>query len=91
MIRSRYLPVFVLAGMLSLIGAAAALARLGSADPHKIITAVALLLGFGAGATVSPALWVAGFSLPSKMVGMIFALVELVRSVADFILAPVFP
>jgi hypothetical protein len=31
----------------------------------------------------------AGFSLPSKMVGRTFALVELVRSEADFLLAPV--
>lgn len=47
------------------------------------------LLGLGGGATVSPGLYLAGFSLPSKMVGRAFALVELARSVGDFILAPV--
>ena len=45
--------------------------------------------GLGAGATVSPGLWLAGFSLPAQMVGRAFALVELVRSEADFIMAPV--
>lgn len=41
------------------------------------------------GATVSPGLWLAAFSLPSQLVGRTFALVELVRSERDFILAPV--
>jgi hypothetical protein len=47
------------------------------------------LLGAGAGATVSPGLYIAGFSLPSVILGRVFALVELVRSVADFMLSPV--
>lgn len=96
LIRTRWLPVLVLAGMLSLVAAAWILTLLGgsrwsTAPPNAetIIEGAAALLGFGAGATVSPALWIAGFSLPSKMVGRVFALVEMVRSVADFILAPV--
>jgi hypothetical protein len=49
----------------------------------------AALLGLGAGATVSPGLYLAGLSLPSRIIGRIFALVELVRSVADFIISPI--
>lgn len=38
---------------------------------------------------MSPGLFIAAFSLPSKLVGRSFALIELVRSGADFILAPI--
>jgi hypothetical protein len=58
------------------------------ANPLLLLVGVGLL-GLGAGATVSPGLFLAGFSLPSTILGRIFALVELVRSVADFILSPV--
>ena len=54
----------------------------------QLLTSVGLL-GLGAGATVSPGLFVAGLSLPSQLLGRIFALIELVRSVADFIMSPV--
>ncbi|HLH98853.1 MAG TPA: hypothetical protein VKW08_27400 [Xanthobacteraceae bacterium] len=37
------------------------------------------LLGLGAGATVSPGLFLAGLSLPTQFIGRILALVELVR------------
>jgi hypothetical protein len=47
------------------------------------------LLGLGAGASVSPGLWIAGMSLPVKLVGRTFALVELIRSEGDFVQAPV--
>lgn len=87
LIKSRYLPVFMFSGMLCLIAAGLLLSKL--AHPPAYLAIAAALLGLGAGATVSPALWVAGFALPSKMVGRVFALVELVRSVADFLLAPV--
>jgi len=47
------------------------------------------LLGLGAGATVSPGLYMAGFPLASQIIGRVFALVELLRSLADYIIAPV--
>jgi hypothetical protein len=62
--------------------------RPGSGTQTAILAAAGLLR-FGAGATVSPGLYLAGFSLPPKAVGRIFAPVELVRPVANFILAPV--
>lgn len=87
LLRTRYLPLLILGGMLFLIAAGALLANPAGQNAH--LTAVASLLGVGAGATVAPGLWMAAFSLPSKMVGKTFALVELIRSVADYILAPV--
>jgi MFS family permease len=89
LIRTRFLPLLVLGGMFSLIFSGLLLANLKLPHANLSMGVAAGLLGFGAGATVSPALWLASFSLQSKMVGRIFALVELVRSVADFILAPV--
>jgi hypothetical protein len=56
---------------------------------QSVMLSVAGLLGLGAGATVAPGLNLAAFALPSRIVGRTFALVELVRSVADYILAPV--
>jgi MFS family permease len=48
------------------------------------------LIGVGLGATVAPALFVAGFSLPSANLQRVFAIVELLRAVAAFMIAPVF-
>ncbi|HEX3844119.1 MAG TPA: MFS transporter [Steroidobacteraceae bacterium] len=90
LLRTRMLPFLVLGGMLLLIGAGALLLRLQPGPGGRTtVLAAAGLLGLGAGATVSPGLYLAAFSLPSRIVGRTFALVELVRSVADFILAPV--
>ena len=89
LLRTRFLPILVLAGMLFLIGGGVLLLGWQPEWPAATMLAAAGLLGIGGGATVSPGLYLAGFSLPSKMVGRTFALVELVRSVGDFILAPV--
>ena len=48
------------------------------------------LTGIGLGATVAPALFVAGFSLPAANLQRVFAIVELMRAVAAFMIAPVF-
>jgi nucleotide-binding universal stress UspA family protein len=48
------------------------------------------LTGIGLGATVAPALFVAGFSLPSANLQRVFAIVELMRACAAFMIAPVF-
>ncbi|EIV94342.1 arabinose efflux permease family protein [Frankia sp. QA3] len=48
------------------------------------------LTGLALGATVAPALFVAGFSLPSANLQRVFALVELLRAVAAFMIAPIF-
>jgi MFS family permease len=48
------------------------------------------LTGIGLGATVAPALFVAGFSLASASLQRVFAIVELLRAVAAFMIAPIF-
>ena len=88
LLRTRFLPHLVLAGM-TCIAAGGAVLFAGRGGGDIVILISAALLGTGAGATVSPALWMAAFALPAMMVGRTFALVELVRSVADFVLAPV--
>lgn len=48
------------------------------------------LTGIGLGAAVAPALFVAGFSLRSSNLQRVFAIVELFRAVAAFMIAPIF-
>ncbi len=89
LLRTRFLPLLVLFGMCCLIGGGALLLLLGPAGSRANTLAAAGLLGLGAGATVSPGLYLAGFPLASRIIGRVFALVELVRSLADYIMAPV--
>lgn len=89
LITRRWLPLLILGGLIALIRAGVMLLRLGGPHSGRQIAAATVLLGLGAGATVGPGLWMAAFSLPAKMVGRTLALVELVRSETDFILAPV--
>ncbi len=81
-----YLP---LAGMMFL-AAGIAVFRI-EVPPSQAMTLVgAGLTGIGLGATVAPALFVAGFSLPSASLQRVFAIVELLRAVAAFMTAPIF-
>lgn len=89
LLRTRFLPFLVLFGMVCLIGGGALLLMLGPAGSPANTLAAAGLLGLGAGATVSPGLYLAGFPLQSQIIGRVFALVELIRSLADYIMAPV--
>ncbi|HVX03821.1 MAG TPA: MFS transporter [Rhodanobacteraceae bacterium] len=89
LLRTRFLPILVLAGFVCLVGGGLLVLGFG-ADASSILTmSAAGLLGLGAGATVSPGLVIAAFTVASKMVGRVFALVELVRSLADYIIAPI--
>jgi hypothetical protein len=87
--RTRYLSLLAYAGMALLVAGGAILVLFDINNSQAQILAAVGLLGLGAGATVSPGLFLAGLALPSQLLGRIFALVELVRSVADFMLAPV--
>jgi hypothetical protein len=59
--------------------------------PSQALTLIGSgLTGIGVGATVAPALFVAGFSLPSANLQRVFAIVELLRAVAAFMIAPIF-
>jgi hypothetical protein len=46
-------------------------------------------IGIGAGASVSPALFMTGFSLENKMLPPVFAMVELLRGVTAFMTGPI--
>lgn len=86
--RTRFLPLLVLGGMLMLLGGGALIVLAREPDPRASLTLAAALLGLGAGATVSPGLFLSGFALPSNLLGRIIALIELIRCVGDFLLAP---
>jgi hypothetical protein len=81
-----YLP---LVGMAFL---AAGIAVFGSqTPPTEALTLIgSALTGIGLGAAVAPALFVAGFSLAAASLQRVFAIVELFRAVAAFMIAPVF-
>jgi MFS family permease len=81
-----YLP---LAGM-GFLAAGIAVFRIEVPSSEVLTLIGAGLTGIGLGATVAPALFVAGFSLPSGSLQRVFAIVELMRAVAAFMIAPIF-
>ncbi|WP_335972395.1 MFS transporter [Streptomyces sp. CA2R106] len=86
--RTRALHYYVLVGMGFLI--AGIVAMNAAAPPTAVLTAVGSgLVGIGVGASVVPALFIAGFSLRSNNVQRVFAIIELVRAVAAFLIAPI--
>jgi len=59
--------------------------------PSQTLTLIgSAVTGIGLGAAVAPALFAAGFSLPSGTLQRVFAIVELMRAVAAFMIAPIF-
>jgi MFS family permease len=81
-----YLP---LAGMVFL--AAGIAMFLVQTPPSQTLALIgSALTGIGLGASVAPALFVAGFSLPSANLQRVFAIIELMRAIAAFMIAPVF-
>jgi hypothetical protein len=54
-----------------------------------LLAVVAGLLGLGVAASVSPALFMAGFSLKSRLLQRVFAMIELMRAVTAFLVAPI--
>lgn len=88
-VQTKLLPLLVGGAMLLLIAGGSVLLQ-SNGIPHATTMLVAAgLLGLGAGGSVAPGLFMAGLSLPSAILGRIVALIELVRSVGDFVLAPV--
>jgi MFS family permease len=86
--RTRFVPVLALCGLALLAGAAAILT--GVASESETLVAIAVgLIGVGVGASVSPALFIAGFSLRADQIQRVFALIELLRGVAAFLVAPI--
>jgi hypothetical protein len=84
---TRGLALLVVSGLVAL-GAGTGL-LLAVAGRGTLVGWATLLLGFGAGATVSPGLFLAAFGVPSQALGRAFALVELLRSEAAYAVAPI--
>jgi MFS family permease len=88
-IDKRHMHYLPLAGM-ALLACGIGVFRI-QVPPTQALTLVGSgLTGLGLGATVAPALFVAGLSLPSQNLQRVFAIVELFRAVAAFMIAPVF-
>ncbi|MBO0828783.1 MAG: MFS transporter [Streptosporangiales bacterium] len=89
MLPTRWLPVLAFTGLLLVAAGGGALLGLGGRHGLLAVAAAGLLLGFGAGAGVAPGLFMAGLSVPSNRLGPTFALVELLRSEAAFLVGPI--
>ncbi|HWF33155.1 MAG TPA: MFS transporter [Solirubrobacteraceae bacterium] len=87
-LRTRLIPVLALSGLLALAAGAAVLSGVAR-GPDSLVAVGSGLVGLGVGASVSPALFTAGFSLPSEQIQRVFAVVELLRGVAAFMFAPI--
>ena len=84
---TRFVPILVDVGLVLL--ATGAVLPLAFPDDAATVPWAALLLGLGAGSTVSPGLFIIGLGMPSDRLGRAFALVQLLRSVATYAVAPV--
>jgi hypothetical protein len=81
-----YLPLI---GM-GFLAAGIAIFRIEVPSSEGLTLVGSFLTGIGLGATVAPALFVAGFSLRATNLQRVFAIVELLRAVAAFMIAPIF-
>ncbi|CAO5162292.1 putative transmembrane efflux protein [Frankia sp. AiPs1] len=88
-ISRRSLHFLPLVGMI-LLAVGTLLFRFAMPANQPLALVAAGLTGLALGATVAPALFVAGFSLPSPSLQRVFAIVELLRAVAAFMIAPIF-
>lgn len=79
-----YLPLL---GMACLCAGTAVMALFGPSA--SVALAGSGLVGLGVGATVVPAFFVVGLSVTSRGLGQVFAIVELLRAVAAFMVAPI--
>jgi MFS family permease len=88
-IETKYLQYLPMAGMAFLAaGIGVFLIKVPSSPALTLIGSG--LTGVGLGATVAPALFGASFSLPAANLQRVFAMVELLRAVAAFMIAPIF-
>jgi nucleotide-binding universal stress UspA family protein/MFS family permease len=85
---TRYIHYYALTGMAIL--AVGVVVLRSAISPNSALTLVgSALVGIGIGASVVPALFLAGFSLRSASIQRVFAILELLRAVAAFLIAPI--
>jgi MFS family permease len=85
---TRLIPVMAITGLLLLGGAGIVLTGVAGGSEALVLVGSGGI-GIGVGASVSPALFATGFSLPSRQLPRIFALIELLRGVAAFLTGPI--
>ncbi|HEX4093067.1 MAG TPA: MFS transporter [Trebonia sp.] len=86
--RTRFTPVLAFAGLVLVAASAALLTGLASGG-GDLVAAGSGLIGLGVGASVSPALFITGFSLRAAQIQRVFAFLELLRGVTAFLVAPI--
>lgn len=82
----QYLPLIGMA----FLAAGIAVFRIEVPSNEGLTLVASFLTGIGLGASVAPALFVAGFALRATNLQRVFAIVELFRAVAAFMIAPIF-
>ncbi|MBO0728941.1 MAG: MFS transporter [Acidimicrobiaceae bacterium] len=87
--RTRFTPVLALGGLMALAAGAALATGVPAHGNGMMAAAAAVLIGLGVGASVSPSLFMAGFSLRSAQLQRVFAMLELLRGVTAFLVAPI--
>jgi MFS family permease len=87
-LRTRAMSLLPFGGMTALAGGAVVLTGLAH-GPNALLAIGSGLVGVGVGASVAPALFMASFSVRSSQIARVFALVELLRGFAAFLVAPV--
>jgi hypothetical protein len=88
LLTTRWTPCLALGGLLSVSAGGAVLLILDPSNASSVVPVASVFLGFGAGAGVTPGLFMAGLSAPAAQIGATFALVELLRSEAAFLIGP---
>jgi len=85
---TRFIHYYALTGLVIL--AAGILVLRAVIPPGSALTlAGSALVGIGIGASVVPALFLAGYSLRSASIQRVFAILELLRAIAAFLIAPI--
>lgn len=85
---TRLIHYFALMGM-AFLAAGVLVLQVAVPPSASLALAGSGLVGIGIGASVTPALFLAGFSLRSASVQRVFAVLELLRAVAAFMIAPI--
>lgn len=88
-VTTKWTPYMALSGLVSVIIGGAVLLGMSPSNAAPVTAVAAFFLGYGAGAGVTPGLFLAGFSVSALQLGPTFALVELLRSEAAFLVGPV--
>ncbi len=86
--RTRLIHYFALTG-LAFLAAGIAVLRITIPPTSTLALVGSGLVGVGIGASVTPALFLAGFSLRSASIQRVFAILELLRAVAAFMIVPI--